>query len=332
MILDLDRFVREGRPTWDALEAAVERLEGGARFDLPDVRRFHALYERTASDLARLAAGAAEPDLRRFLEGLLARAYAELHETRAGERRATVGHWFAVRFPSAFRRHLWAFWLSLAVTLLGGVFGGVATKVDPASRAITMPFGHDRMTPSERVAREEEAAGAAGAGGRGSFSTYLMTHNTRISIFTLSLGMTWGIGTLLLLFYNGVAIGSVATDYILDGQSRFLAGWLLPHGSVEIPAILIAGQAGLLLGATLLGRGSHLPLAARLRAVGPDLVTLILGVALMLVYAGIIESFLSQFHEPVVPYALKIAFGLAELAGLGAYLALAGRRAGNRSP
>ena len=65
---------------------------------------------------------------------------------------------------------------------------------------------------------------------------------------------------------------------------------------------------------------------------GPDLVTLILGVALMLVYAGIVESFLSQFHEPVVPYALKIAFGLAELAGLGAYLALAGRRAGSRSP
>jgi len=36
-------------------------------------------------------------------------------------------------------------------------------------------------------------------------------------------------------------------DYIRAGQTKFLVGWLLPHGSFEIPAILIAGQAGLIL-------------------------------------------------------------------------------------
>ena len=35
-------------------------------------------------------------------------------------------------------------------------------------------------------------------------------------------------------------------DYISGGQSAFLAGWLLPHGSIEIPAILLGGQAGFL--------------------------------------------------------------------------------------
>ena len=44
--------------------------------------------------------------------------------------------------------------------------------------------------------------------------------------------------------------------------------------------------------------------------------TLIGGVAVMLVWAGIVESFLSQHHEPVIPYWLKIAFGLGELAVL----------------
>ena len=32
-------------------------------------------------------------------------------------------------------------------------------------------------------------------------------------------------------------------DYILAGESVFLLGWLLPHGAIEIPAILLAGQA-----------------------------------------------------------------------------------------
>ena len=40
---------------------------------------------------------------------------------------------------------------------------------------------------------------------------------------------------------------------------------------------------------------------------------LIGGVAVMLVWAGLIESFFSQLHEPVIPYAAKIAFGAAEL-------------------
>ena len=35
-----------------------------------------------------------------------------------------------------------------------------------------------------------------------------------------------------------------------------------------------------------------------LRAVGPDLLTLASGLALMLVWAGFVEAFFSQFHEP----------------------------------
>ena len=117
-------------------------------------------------------------------------------------------------------------------------------------------------------------------------------------------------------------------DYILAGQTQFMVGWLLPHGSIEIPAILVAGQAGLVLGSTLIGRGDRRPLKLRLRQAAPSLMTLILGVAVMLVWAGIVESFFSQYHEPVLPYWLKIAFGALQLALLAAYLGLAGRSRG----
>jgi hypothetical protein len=42
------------------------------------------------------------------------------------------------------------------------------------------------------------------------------------------------------------------------------------------------------------------------------------------VWAGLIESFLSQHHEPAVPYAAKIAFGVAQLAALIWWLARSG--------
>ena len=36
-----------------------------------------------------------------------------------------------------------------------------------------------------------------------------MTHNIKVSMFTLALGMTWGVGTILMLFYNGVTLGAI---------------------------------------------------------------------------------------------------------------------------
>ena len=59
----------------------------------------------------------------------------------------------------------------------------------------------------------------------------------------------------------------------------------------------------------------------------PIVVTLIFGVALMLIWAGIIEAFLSQYHEPVIPYSAKIAFGAVELVLLVLFLGKCGSKA-----
>ena len=64
----------------------------------------------------------------------------------------------------------------------------------------------------------------------------------------------------------------------------------------------------------------------RLRKISADLVTLIIGVALMLVWAGIIEAFFSQYHEPVLPYEIKIGFGVLELILLTLFLGKSGTR------
>jgi uncharacterized membrane protein SpoIIM required for sporulation len=120
-------------------------------------------------------------------------------------------------------------------------------------------------------------------------------------------------------------LGGIVADYLAAGEGRFLAGWLLPHGTVEIPCILIAGQAGLLLGAALFGRRSRLRVGLRMRAVLPDLATLVGGATVLLAYAALVESFLSQYHGPAL-YPLKTAFGLAELFLLGLFLARGGKK------
>ncbi len=335
MILDLERFTAVSRPHWDELEMWLDGLEQNPDrgfSDLAGAQRFYYLYERAASDLARLATFSAEPELRRRLETLVGRAYAELHSAReSGDSRWKPLAWLLGTFPQTFRKHLRAFWLVIAITLVGCLFGAYAVAHDAEAKEVILPFGHLFGSPNDRVAKEESRTPRELDGGKSSFSAQLMANNIRVSINALALGLTWGIGTIVVLFYNGVILGAIVFDYLQAGEGVFLAGWLLPHGSIEIPAILLAGQAGLVLARAVIGWGERVSLARRLRAIVPDLATLIGGVAVMLVWAGIIEAFFSQYHAPILPYAVKITFGVIELGLLIAWLGYCGREAAGKA-
>lgn len=325
MIVDLSRFVETGRPHWTALEKSLDWLDQNpdATPALEELQRFHELYQRTSADLAKIAPLAAEGELRKYLEWLVSRAYAEIHEVR-DRRKFRPWHWFSVEFPRAFRRHSRAFLLALALTVAGSGFGALALHIDPQAKSVIMPFEDLQVSPAERVRREQELKGRQLAGQKGQFSAELMTHNTQVALLTLALGITFGLGTIAALFYNGVLLGAVAYDYVHGGQAIFLLGWLLPHGVIEIPAILVGGQTGFVLAYALIGWRSRVARADRLRAISRDVVTLAGGAALMLVWAGIVEAFLSQYHEPVIPYGLKISFGVIEALLLTLFLTRAG--------
>jgi len=328
MIIDLKKFIANERPFWNELDETLRLYEQEPfrpmRFDR--IKRLHYLYQRASSDLSKISTFSAERSINDYLESLVGRAYAMIHAGRQETVRFSFWRWFWGSFPQAFRRRRRAFYLSLAIMLAGALFGGGAIVWDPDAKAILMPFAHLQMDPADRVAMEETQENDRLRSGKSSFSAFLMTHNTRVSIFVLALGMTWGIGTVIVLYSNGVMLGAVAADYIWADQSLFLAGWLLPHGAVEIPSILLAGQAGLILAGAMIGRKSALPFGERLRSVVPDVVTLICAVAVLLVWAGIVEAFFSQYHAPVIPYEVKITFGVIELFLLVLFLRLSGRK------
>ena len=325
MILDVPRFVAAERVYWEELDALLKRLEDQRerRMALDEIERLYYLYERASSDLSRLDTFSVEPGVHALLESLVARAYSEIHETRAPMKARF--RQIVLAFPRAFRRRFRAFQLSVAITIIGTLFGAVAVLRDPTAKSVLMPFPGLMVSPSERVAQEEKEPVDRLQGVKATFSAQLMTHNIQVTALTMAMGLTWGFGTILLLFYNGVIVGAICADYISGGQGVFLAGWLLPHGAIEIPSILIGGQAGFVLASALIGWGDRMPRADRLRAIAPDLFAIIGGASCMLIWAGIVEAFVSQYHQPVLPYALKIGFGVCELAGLTAFLTWAGR-------
>jgi len=328
VILDLDRFIARERPFWEELGGLLDLQADNPsrRPSLDESRHFYYLYRRASADLVKLKTFAGEVETSRYLENLVARAYALLHESGGESVPFRPREWFFRTFPATFRRHWIAFALSIGTFLIGTAFGAGALAINYDLKADFIPpqFSHLNEKPSDRVEREEKRDFDAFQG-RHAFSAQLMTHNTKVTIMTMVTGFFWGILTVVLLFYNGTIIGVVIFDYITDGQGVFLTAWLLPHGSFELPAIFMGGQAGLVIAHTMFGWGTNLKLRQRFARIRGDLLTLVAGAALLLIWAGIVESFLSQYHSPGF-YPWKIGFGAVQLIALVVYLSLCGRR------
>src|SRR5439155_20380074 len=178
--------------------------------------------------------------------------------------------------------------------------------------------------PEQRVHEEEQGKNQDlhSTQSEAAFSGQLIRHNIQVALLTAALGVTFGIGTALLLFGNGVLLGAVAVRYTQQGFGLFVTAWLLPHGAFEIPSILIAGQAGFYLARLLLRRHEDRNMRQEMR----EWLLLIAGLAMRLVWAGIMEAFCSQHPAPVLPYGFKVGVGGAELVLLTIYLLLTGRR------
>jgi uncharacterized membrane protein SpoIIM required for sporulation len=97
--------------------------------------------------------------------------------------------------------------------------------------------------------------------------------------------------------------------------------FMVGHGVIELSCIFISGGAGLLIGSAMIMPG-NMTRADALKTRGMEAVRLMMGVAVLLCVAGIIEGFISP--TPINP---RIKYTIAALTGvtLYSYLLLVGR-------
>jgi len=128
-------------------------------------------------------------------------------------------------------------------------------------------------------------------------ATGIITNNVQVAFLGFAFGITAGIGTVLLLVFNGLYFGAVLGLFANYG----LAGWLLTfvagHGVLELSAIFIAGGAGLLVARALLAPGDLTRRDALVLA-GRQAVRLVGASVLLLGLAGTIEGLLSASDAP----------------------------------
>jgi uncharacterized membrane protein SpoIIM required for sporulation len=150
----------------------------------------------------------------------------------------------------------------------------------------------------------------------------IITNNVRVAIACFAGGIFLGIGSLVLLGFNGLLIGATAGHFANRGLLGYLLEFILGHGLLELFAIWVAGAAGFLLGRSVVAPG-NLSRSDALVLSGRVAVRMVGGAAVLLVVAGLIEGFVSAGGGDVT---FRATASVGSLAFLAAYLLNGGVR------
>lgn len=312
--LALPAFVARRKPDWDHLEALLEKLQAKtlAAAQLGDLDRF---YRRAASDLARAQAQFSGSDVHRYLNQLTGRAYGRIYAATP-DRLGAVRAFFSSVFPAAVRDELGFIGAAAGILGLGTLVGFTTLWLQPGLADLFVPEALQRYVAEHRLWTDAVELPPS------ELATQILTNNLQVTIGAFALGITGGLGTVLLLLNNGVFLGATLAHCFNGGVGKGLLVFMSAHGFVELSVICICGAAGLIIGHALVVPAER-PRSEVLRERSTRAVQLVIGCAPFLAAIGVVEGYVSPGH--IVPAGAKLVLGAALGLGFWAYLAAAGR-------
>lgn len=284
---NLDAFVADRSPSWTELEEMVSRAgRRPERLGADGVRRLGATYRSVVADLALARRRFPGDPVVVRLEHLVDRARHTVY-TSGSERGAildfvTTGYWRRIA-----ERPLP---LVVAALLLFGpaLLAGFWAWRDPGPAAGLVPAQYRTVTeprdPGEDLglAADEQAAMAG----------QVLTNNIRVAMLAFAGGILAGLGTALVLMQNGVLLGAVTGLAVGAGNGKPFFELVTAHGVLEMSCIVVAGAAGLRIGWAIVEPG-YRPRGDALREEARVAIQLVLGTAVWLVVAGLVEGFVT---------------------------------------
>jgi len=288
-----NQWISKRRPHWDRLGFLLTRSDqqGVNSLSRSELQEMALLYRQVAADLSVLRRDETARTYTDHVNMLLARAHHIIY-SREKTGWASLFRFLKDEYPAIFQKQIGYVLASLLVSVAWGILGAALTSARPefmrhyvGPAMIATMEQHKMWTESIVSVAPQE-------------TSHIMTNNLSVSFLTFAGGIIFGVGTFLLLFNNGMMLGVIATACHQYGMSVALWSFVVPHGALEIPAIIIAGGAGFRIGRAMLFPGGYRWKESVARG-GIEASRLVSGVIPMLVVAGCLEGFFSPSHAPV---------------------------------
>jgi uncharacterized membrane protein SpoIIM required for sporulation len=290
-------LLQSRRKDWSELETLCIHLEGKSSIRRKPERltRFAALYRSLCADLALAEAYQLPPEVTRYLHRLVGRAHNQLYRSRE----FTVSTWAHTLLFEVPQQLFHDGYLRLAFCVFWGAFlvsAMMATSQPGFSEAV---LGAEQMqlmeemyaTPISQLESEQRAV----------MLGFYVYNNAGIGLRCFAFGLVFGIGGMLVTFYNAVTLGTVFGHMSTLKQWENFSEFVTAHGPFELTAIVLSSAAGMRMGFALINTGGQRRIAALQRAAVQATPVACVGVILF-VMAALIEAYVSPAP---VPYGYK---------------------------
>ncbi|MEH2423328.1 MAG: stage II sporulation protein M [Nostoc sp.] len=308
--MNIQRWIARREPNWQRLDALLRQIEkkGLKSLRATEIRELAGLYRSVAADLARARTQQIGNTLIQSLQFLTTRAYTQIYQGSRRQEWQAIRKFYTWGLPSVVQKTFAYIAAAIVLFLLGALVAWWYSWQNPSFMSLIVP--ESLIT---KVRDEHKLWMGSIVGVEPLASSSIMINNLSVSFGAVAGGFTAGAYTAYLMVFNGLLIGAVGTLVAQNNLAYAFWAFVLPHGSLELPAIFFAGGAGFLLARAILFPGKYRRGDA-LKLYGSQAVQLVFGIVPMLIIAGAIEGFFSP--NPSVPEPIKY------LAGIGLFILL----------
>lgn len=290
---------------------------GVAGLDRQQLQELGRLYRTASADLSRARTLKLGNDVQTYLNNLVVRAHNQVYQTDRN-RWLDLFRFLWEGFPRLVRENILYLVLSTLILVVPatGAYQMVIRDTHFAQLEIMRGYPLVQEELWSMIEKKQMWTDAVQDQSPPFFSL-ISTNNIRVAIMAFVSGIVFGFGTVFVLFNNGLNFGTILGLCQVNGMGPTLLQFVVAHGVLEIPAIIISGAAGLIMGKSLLFPGKYKRLDA-FRIAGRRAVGLFAGTVPMLLVAGLIESFISPRTD--IPADFKYLLGVCGLVSLVLYL------------
>jgi uncharacterized membrane protein SpoIIM required for sporulation len=240
-----------------------------------------------------------------YLNGLASRIYLGIYRNKKEESSRIVRFW-KTELPLVVRKYHREILYSFIIFILFAVMAAFSAAHDETFVRGVLSDQYVDMT--EENISKGDPFGVYKQDDPLSMFLYIVVNNVKVAFMIFVAGFVVSIGTIWLLFNNGVMVGAFQYYFFSKGLGwkSILVIWL--HGTLEISSFIIAGAAGLVLGNSILFPGTH-QRGYALRRGAKDGLKLMIGLVPVFAMAAFLEGFVTRYASMPIWLSLSILIG-----------------------
>ena len=280
-------FVKRNTDKWQAIEQ---------NRSVTDPDELTERFVELTDDLSYARTFYPDSNVTRYLNGLAAQTHRGLMQNQRDDRSRFITFW-QYELPLLFRESHRLLAVSAGIFLAACVLGWVSAAHD--NTFVQLILGDQYINMTLENIRKGDPLGVYNGSDQATMFVQITLNNIYVAFRTFVFGLFASFGTIAMLFYNGVMLGSFQyffyeRNLLLDSVLKI---WI--HGTLEISAIVIAGCAGLTVGNSLLFPGTFSRLDSFKRGVKQGL-KIAVGLVPIFIVAGFLESFVTRLTLPPI--------------------------------